>query len=126
MPEPPDAQYPFVLLTGRGSSAQWHTLTRTNKSEILRKLAPTENYIEMNPQDVLRLKLTPGRKVSVVSRRAVVDVVLRTSTTVQSGQCFMPMHFVETNQLTLTVVDPHSRQPSYKYCAIAVSAAIMV
>ncbi|MBL9170212.1 MAG: nitrate reductase [Verrucomicrobiales bacterium] len=121
VPEPADEQFPFVLLTGRGSSSQWHTLTRTNKSEVLKKLAPSENYIEMSPQDVARLGLTPGRKVSVVSRRATVDVVLRASTSVKPGECFMPMHFVETNQLTLSAVDPHSRQPSYKHCAIAVT-----
>ncbi len=103
-----------------------HTLTRTNKSEVLKKLAPGENYIEMSPQDVARLGLTPGRKVSVASRRARVDVVLRASTSVKPGQCFMPMHFVETNQLTLSAVDPHSRQPSYKHCAIAVTAAVVV
>jgi anaerobic selenocysteine-containing dehydrogenase len=126
VPEPADEQFPFVLLTGRGSSSQWHTLTRTNKSEVLKKLAPGENYIEMSPQDVARLGLTPGRKVSVASRRARVDVVLRASTSVKPGQCFMPMHFVETNQLTLSAVDPHSRQPSYKHCAIAVTAAVVV
>jgi len=34
MPEPPDEEYPFVLLTGRGSSSQWHTQTRTGKWTI--------------------------------------------------------------------------------------------
>src|SRR5205085_7250283 len=42
LPEAPSAKYPFVLLTGRGSAAQWHTQTRTAKSAILRKLGPTE------------------------------------------------------------------------------------
>jgi len=41
MPESPDADIPFLLLTGRGSSAQWHTGSRTDKSAVLRKLAPT-------------------------------------------------------------------------------------
>ena len=31
LPEAPDAEYPYVLLTGRGSVYQWHTLTRTDK-----------------------------------------------------------------------------------------------
>src|SRR5262249_39322270 len=42
LPETPDAEYPFILLTGRGSSAQWHTLTRTDKSRILRRLGSRE------------------------------------------------------------------------------------
>ena len=40
VPEPTDARYPFALLTGRGSSSQWHTQTRTAKSALLRKLVP--------------------------------------------------------------------------------------
>ena len=38
MPEPPGGEFPFQLLTGRGSAAQWHTQTRTAKSDVLRKL----------------------------------------------------------------------------------------
>ncbi len=51
MPETPDVAYPFLLLTGRGSAAQWHTQTRTSKSAVLRKLYPSENYVELNPRD---------------------------------------------------------------------------
>lgn len=40
LPEPTNEKFPYVLLTGRGSSSQWHTLTRTDKSEILQKLSP--------------------------------------------------------------------------------------
>jgi assimilatory nitrate reductase catalytic subunit len=42
VPEAPDQEYPFVLLTGRGSSAQWHTETRTKRSPVLAKLHPPE------------------------------------------------------------------------------------
>ncbi len=51
LPEQPNAKYPFVLLTGRGSAAQWHTQTRTAKSAILRKLYAQELYVEINPHD---------------------------------------------------------------------------
>ena len=37
---------------------------------------------------------------------------------VSPGQVFVPMHYAETNQLTFPSVDPHSRQPSYKHCAV--------
>jgi assimilatory nitrate reductase catalytic subunit len=30
------------------------------------------------------------------------------------------MHSVETNVLTFPAFDPHSRQPSYKHCAVAI------
>ena len=38
--ELPSKEYPLVLLTGRGSSSQWHTQTRTKKSAVLRRLYP--------------------------------------------------------------------------------------
>jgi len=39
---------------------------------------------------------------------------------VQPSQVFVPMHYARTNQLTFPDFDPHSRQPSYKACAVAV------
>ena len=51
MPEPACADYPFVLLTGRGSVSQWHTETRTSKSPVLRALYPAEPYVPFHPDD---------------------------------------------------------------------------
>jgi assimilatory nitrate reductase catalytic subunit len=121
-PELPDGRYPFLLLTGRGSSAQWHTGTRTNKSDVLRKLAPRALYIEVNPTDADRLHFRSGQKVFVRSRRGEVTAAVTITTAVQPGQVFLPMHFEVVNTLTLPVFDPHSRQPSYKACAVSVSA----
>jgi len=45
LPEPPDKEYPFLLLTGRGTSSQWHTQTRTGKSAVLKKLYPDQVYV---------------------------------------------------------------------------------
>ncbi len=117
-PEVADSQWPFVLLTGRGTSAQWHTQTRTGKSAVLQKLYPAQAYVEINPQDAERLKIKDGAKVRVESRRGAVQVVAQVTHTVAPGQVFMPMHYGETNQLTLRAVDPYSRQPSYKACAV--------
>lgn len=39
---------------------------------------------------------------------------------VQCGHLFVPMHYPETNQLTFPAVDPYSRQPSYKHCAVRI------
>ncbi|HYE31379.1 MAG TPA: nitrate reductase [Methylomirabilota bacterium] len=122
-PEPVDAAYPFVLLTGRGSSAQWHTQTRTGKSAVLRKLHPHDCYVEIHANDAKRLRLKPGQKVRVKSRRGELIANAVISPTVQVGQLFIPMHYHEANRLTLTCVDPHSRQPSYKHCAVALEAA---
>ena len=120
-PEQPDAAYPFLLLTGRGSSAQWHTGSRTNKSEVLRRLAPRQLYVEINSDDAQRLRIKSGDRISVRSRRGEAAALAVTTPTVQPGQVFMPMHFHEVNRLTFPAFDPHSRQPSYKACAVSLS-----
>lgn len=116
--EPTDAEFPFVLLTGRGTSAQWHTNTRTGKSAVLRTLYPANPYIEIHPDDAARLGLRPNADVAVISRRARVVCTAFITPTVQSGQVFIPMHYDITNRLTRAEFDPHSRQPSYKHCAV--------
>jgi len=121
MPEPPDAAYPFIMLTGRGSSAQWHTGSRTDKSAVLRKLAPTVLTAEINPDDAARLHIAAGDRVTVSSRRSTTEAIALVTPTVQPGQIFLPMHFGKVNQLTFPSFDPHSRQPSYKACAVTVS-----
>jgi assimilatory nitrate reductase catalytic subunit len=116
--ELPDGEYPFVLLTGRGTSAQWHTNTRTGKSAVLRGLYPRNPYVELNPADAERLGVLPNQTVRIVSRRASVECTAFVTPTVQPGQVFIPMHYRVTNQLTRAEFDPHSRQPSYKHCAV--------
>ena len=120
MPEIPDEDYPFLLLTGRGSVSQWHTQTRTGKSAVLRKLYPNDPYIELNPDDAQQIGVKNGDLVSVRSRRGQATASVCVSPTVRSGQAFMPMHYDSTNQLTLSHFDPHSGQPSYKNSAVAI------
>ncbi|HUR56391.1 MAG TPA: nitrate reductase [Opitutaceae bacterium] len=121
MPEPPDEAYPFVLLTGRGSSAQWHTGSRTDKSAVLRKLAPTALTVEINSADAERLGIASGDRVAVSSRRGMAEAIAAVTATIQPGQLFMPMHFPAVNKLTFAAFDPHSRQPAYKACAVALT-----
>jgi assimilatory nitrate reductase catalytic subunit len=120
MPEVPNAKYPLLLLTGRGTAAQWHTQTRTGKSPVLRKLYPAELYVEINPADARRAGIRPDQRVVVESQRG--SLVARTFVTycIQPGQVFLPMHYEATNRLTLAHFDPYSRQPSYKNCAVLV------
>ena len=120
MPEPTGTGYPFQLLTGRGSAAQWHTQTRTAKSDVLRKLYPRDPYVEINPADAEALGLATGRWVVVESRRGSARARAFVTPTVQAGQLFLPMHDGSTNLLTLSAFDPESRQPAYKACAARV------
>jgi assimilatory nitrate reductase catalytic subunit len=116
--EPVDSEFPFILLTGRGSSVQWHTGSRTNKSDVLSKLAPQGCYVEINPADARRLGIGPGDEVAIASRRAEIGARAFVTSTVRPGQCFVPMHYREVNRLTHSSFDPYSRQPNYKYCAV--------
>jgi anaerobic selenocysteine-containing dehydrogenase len=116
--EPTDDAYPFVLLTGRGTSAQWHTNTRTGKSAVLRTLYPANAYAEIHPTDAARLGIAANSTVTITSRRGRIECAAFLTPTVQPGQVFVPMHYGVTNELTRAEFDPHSRQPSYKHCAV--------
>jgi len=120
VPEPVDESYPLVLLTGRGSSAQWHTETRTKQSSILRRLAPSHLWVSLHPADAATRGIKNGDLVQVRSRRGQVQAEARVMAAMQVGTVFLPMHDERVNQLTLQVVDPISRQPSYKHCAVSV------
>jgi len=118
LPEPTDERYPLVLLTGRGSSSQWHTQTRTAKSAVLRKLYPQEAYVEVSPEDARKHDLAPSDWAIVESRRGSMRAQVHVTHVVQPGQVFVPMHYAEANQLTFAAFDPYSRQPAYKHCAV--------
>ena len=124
MPEPPDPAYPFLFLTGCGSSAQWHTGSRTDKRAVRRKLAPTVLTVEIHPADAARLALALGDRVLIRSRRGEAVATAVITATVQPGQIFLPMHFGDVNKLTFASFDPHSRQPSDKACAVALSRMV--
>ncbi len=123
LPEAPTDAYPLLLLTGRGTASQWHTQTRTSKSPVLRKLYPAGIYIEINPVDARRFGIRPEQRVVVESRRGSLVAKAFITHTVRSGQVFLPMHYEATNRLTLAHFDPHSRQPSYKNCAVSIRPA---
>jgi assimilatory nitrate reductase catalytic subunit len=121
LPEQPGEKFPFLLLTGRGSAAQWHTQTRTAKSAILRKLYPQEPFVEINPQDAARLRVRTGDSVEVWSQRGRMSGRAVVTPGVQVGQVFIPMHYGGTNLLTHSSFDPYSHQPAYKSCAVNVA-----
>jgi predicted molibdopterin-dependent oxidoreductase YjgC len=123
VPERTDSDYPFALLTGRGTVAQWHTQTRTGKVETLKKLYPAEPYVEIHPSDAGSLGLEDGDWTVVSSRRGEVRVRAAVRDSVPPGELFMPMHYVETNVLTFPAFDPYSREPAYKMAAVNVRPA---
>jgi assimilatory nitrate reductase catalytic subunit len=124
LPEQPNAKYPFLLLTGRGTAAQWHTQTRTAKSAVLRKLYPEELYVEINSQDAQRVGIRSGDRVAITSQRGQLQGRAVVTPSVQPGEVFIPMHYDATNVLTTSSFDPYSHQPAYKACAVAVEPVV--
>ena len=118
--ETPSTRYPLGLLTGRGSAAEWHTGTRTAKSAQLRAVAPKAPYVEIHPHDAETLSVDANDWVVVESARGSMHARALITGCVPSGHVFVPMHDAQTNRLTFPSFDPYSRQPSYKFCAVAV------
>ena len=123
-PEPLSADYPLWLLTGRGTSAQWHTQTRTAKSSIPRQMASSEVYVEVHPSDAREFGIKMNDLVIIGSKRGKLTARARIQGTVRQGQIFIPMHYPQVNQLTHPSFDPYSHQPSYKACAVNLSKRI--
>ncbi|HEX9530336.1 MAG TPA: nitrate reductase [Acidimicrobiales bacterium] len=121
--EPASALYPLVLLTGRGSSSQWHTQTRTAKSAVLRSLSAADPYVEVAPRDAEARRLVTGDWAVVVSAHGSMRARVVVTPTVGEGQVFVPMHYAEANRLTNRSFDPYSRQPSYKSGAVQLTRA---
>ncbi len=118
--ELPDDDYPLMLTTGR-SLYQFHTGTMTRKVKGLNILSG-EGLVEINPEDASALGITDGEMVQVVSRRG--EVMAKASVTEVSprGVVFMNFHFAEspTNVLTNPALDPVSKIPEYKVCAVRI------
>ncbi|GAC1313891.1 MAG: nitrate reductase [Acidimicrobiales bacterium] len=124
-PEPiidaPDVEFPLLLNTGR-TVEHWHTRTKTGRVPILHRLAPAA-WVEINPTDAARLRVSSGDRVTITSRRGSVDdVVVRVTAVVRTGEVFVPFHWDEwcANRLTLDQFDPISREPNYKQAAVRV------
>ena len=118
--ELPDADYPFLLTTGRGIF-HFHTGTMTRKSEGLNALHPRE-LLEISPDDAGRLGIADGEEVWVSSRRGKVKAAASVTDRSPPGVVFMTFHFAETrtNLLTSPFVDPVAKIPEFKVCAVKV------
>jgi assimilatory nitrate reductase catalytic subunit len=117
-PEKITEDYPFILITGRGSISAWHTRTRTGKVPLLAKKLPKKPYIEINTEDAQKLGIEENSLVEVSSRRGVVQARAMIGEKTKSGEVFMAMHYKETNKLTFPIFDPYSREPGYKFAAV--------
>ena len=124
--EQPDAAFPFVLTNGRVEH-QWHTLTKTGKVASLNKLNPGA-FVQIHPVDADQLGVHQGALVKVSSRRGFAVYPVAVTPRVRPGECFAPMHWndlygenLAVNATTNEAVDEISRQPEFKFTAVALS-----
>ncbi len=116
-------EYPYILMTGRGSVSQWHTLTRTDRAPLLKRMSPDPDYVEISAQDAEKLGVAPNTPVLVSSRNGEARARVKISEGMQPGRVFMPMHYAQTNNLTVSSFDTYSRQPSFKYTVVSIKPA---
>ena len=125
----PDADFPLILTTGRVAS-HWHTLTRTGHSPNLVDRDP-QPFVELHPSDAKTAGIRSGERVRLTSRRAEAIVVARITSDIPAGTCFAPFHWGALHSepaagsigaLTVSALDPTSKQPELKACAVRVES----
>jgi len=120
--ERPDQQFPFWLNSGRVVE-HFHTRTRTGRIGNVNKFSPTP-YMEMNPDSAKELAIGHMTYARLISRRGYAVVLVQLTHRVPHNMVFIPFHFHEcVNQLTLGLLDPYSRQPAFKQCAVKIEPA---
>ena len=120
--ERPDADYPFVLITGR-QLEHWHTGSMTRRTAVLDALEPVATA-SLHGADLARLGLVPGDVMTVASRRGAITLAVRRDDGTPTGAVFIPFAYAEAaaNLLTNPALDPTARIPEFKYCAVRLSA----
>jgi formate dehydrogenase major subunit len=120
--ERPDADYPFVLITGR-QLEHWHTGSMTRRAAVLDALEPVASA-SLHGADLARLGLAPGDALTVASRRGAITLAVRRDDGTPTGAVFIPFAYAEAaaNLLTNAALDPTARIPEFKYCAVRLSA----
>jgi formate dehydrogenase major subunit len=118
--ERPDAEYPFVLITGR-QLEHWHTGSMTRRAAVLDAIEPMATA-SLCGADLEQLGLSPGDVVTVQSRRGEVAIHVRRDDGTPRGAVFIPFAYYEAaaNLMTHAALDPVGKIPEFKYCAVAV------
>jgi nitrate reductase NapA len=118
-----DAEYPFLFTTGRVIE-HWHTGTMTRNCKELRH-ANYQSVAEIHPDDAGKLGVKAGDAVRITSRRGEETFSVRVVDGARPGLVFVHMHDPDRmcNRITIDAVDPISRQPEFKICAVRVVKA---
>ncbi len=128
--EEPSEDFALLYTTGR-TVYQFHTRTKTGRSRSLDRAAP-DAWVELSAADAAERGIEEGDWVRVSSPRGAIEVRARVGD-VMEGAVFAPFHYGhwdpdgtpdadhrQANELTMTVWDPVSKQPTFKTAACQV------
>jgi len=118
-----DDEYPLYMTTGR-LLYHYHTGSMTRRVDGLNEMAPG-GFVEMSAGDAAKYGLSEKDRVRIASRRGEIEADLLISDMATDGTVFIPFHFAEAaaNRLTNSALDPVSKIPELKVCAVKVSRA---
>jgi assimilatory nitrate reductase catalytic subunit len=122
--EPADAEYPLLCTTGR-LLAHYQSGAQTRNIPALMAVAP-EMFAELHPDTARRAGLRDGDEAVLASRRGQVRAKVRCVPSMRLDTVFLPFHFPgagRANLLTNPVLDPISRMPEFKVCAVRLTRA---
>jgi assimilatory nitrate reductase catalytic subunit len=119
-----DEEYPLILTTGRVVS-QYLSGTQTRRIGPLVQQCP-EPLVEVHPDLAGRQGIRSGDRVRVTSRRGMVVLDCKVVPTIRPDTIFIPYHWAEeksANHLTICALDPISKIPEFKACAVRLEKA---
>jgi len=78
--------------------------------------------VEISPADAKDLGVEDGNWIRVVSRRGEIQAKAKVTPRSLQGCVFIPFHFAEAaaNRLTHAALDPVSKIPELKVCAVRI------
>jgi len=118
--ELPDADYPFVFITGR-QLEHWHTGSMTRHATVLDALEP-DPVVAIHPLDLKQIGGKPGEPITIESRRGRIVAYARSDIALQHGSVFMAFCYNEAsaNIITNEALDPFGKIPEFKFCAVKI------
>ena len=123
--EVPTERFPLILNTGR-ILYHWHGGTITRRASNLMARSP-ELELAINAEDAQKYGIDDGDWVRVRSRRGDMEARALFSDKQAPGELFVPFAKLQehaANYLTNPALDPTSRIPEYKVCAVRVDKLV--
>jgi assimilatory nitrate reductase catalytic subunit len=121
--ELPDAAYPLYFTTGRYKE-HYNSGAQTRRVAALNDVRPAPR-LQIHPRLATRLGVTDGGALLVESRRGAVTFTVAVSADIRPDTVFAPFHWggkSAANALTIPALDPTSRMPEFKVCAVRAAA----